>query len=231
MTNKNMTSKSEEDFLLAMKHTFNAYNKFGARSNKKLIPIHSWLSKTVEQKLGKSFATSSLGNGGEKKLNGKYYPKNLDISVCKEEKIISTISFKFVTSNYKQNGNNYFENLLGETANIRRVNVGFAHLLVLRNETPYYDKNSGNLKGKEIKKEILNEHDLSKYVKLFMDNDFPHKPDVLGIVVLNIDKKGVCSFADTSHTNFSITTKNALEKELSIEKFLERFVALCNLKG
>jgi len=163
----------KNSFLRAISKTFRAYNAFGARSNKKLIPVHKWFAEVIESKLGKGYSVKSLGKDGEFKLDGKYYPKTLDISIFKNQKIIATISFKFVTSNYKQNSNNYFENLLGETANIRRVNVGFAHFLVLRARTPYYDKNKGNLRGNEKKIEILNENNLAKYVKLFNDLDFP----------------------------------------------------------
>jgi len=221
----------EEKFLQALTETFNAYNKYGARSNKKLIPVHSWIAKTVNSCLNGEFKVDSLGNGGEQTLNGKYYPKNLDITVSKNEKILSTISFKFVTSNYKQNGNNYFENLLGETANIRRVNVGFAHLIVLRGHTPYYDKNKGNLRGEQTKTEILNEHDLAKYIKLFTDQDFPHKPDVLGIIVIDVDNSNKCILADLNQLSLSRETQEVLINELSLEKFIDRFVALCRLKA
>lgn len=139
----------KDSFLIAISKTFRNYNTFGARSNKKLIPIHKWFAEIIESKLGKGYSVKSLGKGGEFKVDGKYYPKTLDISIFKNQKIIATISFKFITSNYKQNSNNYFENLLGETANIRRVNIGFAHFLVLRAHTPYYDKNKGNLRGQE----------------------------------------------------------------------------------
>lgn len=93
------------------------------------MPIHLWFAKAIGNKLGKGYSVRSLGKGGEFVMSGKYYPKTLDISIFKSKKIIATISFKFVTSNYKQNSNNYFENLLGETANIRRVGVGFAHII------------------------------------------------------------------------------------------------------
>ena len=231
ITKKKINSKYEKKFLKALTETFRAYNTYGARSNKKLIPIHRWIAKTIKQELGKKFKVTSLGNGGEYKLEGKYYPKSLDITVIKDNKAVSTISFKFVTSNYKQNANNYFENLLGETANIRRVNVGFAHFLVLRAHTPYYDKNKGNLRGSLKKIEVLNEHDLLKYVKLFLDLDFPHKPEVLGIMVVDFDKKGSCYFADLDKLNISKETKKILSQELSLDKFIERFIALCQLKS
>jgi hypothetical protein len=221
----------QKNFLQALTETFKAYNEFGARSNKKLIPIHSWISKTINEHLNGEFVVNSLGTGGERTLDGKYYPKNLDITVLKEEKILSTVSFKFVTSNYKQNGNNYFENLLGETANIRRVNVGFAHLLVLRAYTPYYDKNSGNLRGAQTKIETINEHDISKYIKLFIDQDFPHKPDVLGIVIVDVDENENCLFADLNKLGLSSETQKILLNELSLDKFIDRFSALCRLKS
>lgn len=221
----------EKQFLKAIAETFKAYNKFGARSNKKLIPIHSWVAKTIKNKLDADFEVSSLGYGGEKELDGKYYPKRLDITVTKEDKILAAISFKFVTSNYEQNSNNYFEQLLGETANIRRVNVGFSHLLVLRAHTPYFDKNKGNLRGKQPKTEVLKEHHLSKYIKLFLDQDFPHKPDVLGIIVIDFDSEGNCHFADLDELEISDKTKKVLSNELSLKKFIDRFIALCQLKS
>ena len=221
----------KNSFLRAISKTFRAYNTFGARSNKKLIPVHKWFAEVIENKLGKGYSVKSLGKDGEFKLDGKYYPKTLDISIFKNQRIITTISFKFVTSNYKQNSNNYFENLLGETANIRRVNVGFAHFLVLRARTPYYDKNKGNLRGKEKKIEILNENDLVKYVKLFNDLDFPHKPEVLGMAIIDFDKRGRAYFEILKNLGLTEETINILESQLSIENFIGKVIALCKLKS
>lgn len=221
----------KESFLNAISKTFCAYNTFGARSNKKLIPIHKWFADIIESKLGKGYAVRGLGKDGEFKLDGKYYPKTLDIAIFKNKKIIATISFKFVTSNYKQNSNNYFENLLGETANIRRVNIGFAHFLVLRARTPYYDKNKGNLRGKEKKIEILNENDLAKYIKLFSDLDFPHKPEVLGMAIIDFDKRRHAYFENLGNLKLSAKTRKILENQLSITNFIEKVVALCKLKS
>ncbi|HOV33008.1 MAG TPA: hypothetical protein PLX23_06570 [Candidatus Hydrogenedens sp.] len=221
----------KNSFLRAISETFLAYDKFGARSNKKLIPIHKWFAEIIENKLGEGYSVRSLGKNGEFKLDGKYYPKTLDITILKNEKVIATISFKFVTSNYKQNSNNYFENLLGETANIRRVNIGFTHFLVLRVNTPYYSKNKGNLRGEELKKEYLNERDLVKYVKLFNDMDFPHKPEVLGMAIIDFDIEGNAYFANLEELCLTEETKNVVEKQFSIENFIEKVIALCKLKS
>lgn len=224
----------QSKFLSAIKDSFIAYNKKGgARSTKKLIPIHKFLSGMILGKLGKNFIIKSLGigDGKEAKFDGKYYLKDLDIAIFKSDKVAATISFKFVTSNYKQNANNYFENLMGETANIRRRNIGFAHLLVLRGHTPYFSKNKGNLRGKEIKTEIIKEKDLLKYIKLFKDVDFPHKPDLMGICIIDFDINGEPKFVDLNEFDFSKETKKLLKNDFSLSKFLNKFIHLVKLKS
>lgn len=227
-------SEIQSKFLEAIKRSFLAYNKKGgARSTKKLVPIHKFLSEEIINKLDKDFTVKSLGigNGKEENLDGKYYLKDLDVAILKKEKVVATISFKFVTSNYKQNANNYFENLLGETANIRRQNVGFAHFLVLRGHTPYFSKNKDNLRGKEMKTEIINEKDLQKYIKLFKDIDFPHKPDLIGVYILDFDKSRNPALVNLDEFDFSEETKRLLRSDFSLEKFLEKFIHLVNLKS
>lgn len=226
-------NKTDAKFLSAISSSFNAYNKNGgARSNKKLIPIHRFLSEEILKKIGKSFSVKSLGigDGKEAKLEGKYYPKNLDIAIFKKDRIIATASFKFVTSNYKQNANNYFENLMGETANIKRQNVAFAHFLVLRGHPPYFSKNKGNLRGKEIKQETITEADLQKYIKLFKDRDFPHKPDIMGICLIDFNNNKP-NFIDINEFDFSKETKNLLKNVFSLNSFLKKLEYLIKLKS
>jgi len=226
-----MNKHLKEKFLTAIKDTFYAYNKYGARSNKKLIPIHKWFAKEIVSELGSDYSVRSLGNDGEYKIEGKYYPKVLDITIFSNQKPIVTLSFKFVTSNYAQNSNNYFENLLGETANIRRIGVGFVHFLVLRGHTPYYDKAAGNKRGKLKKLEILSEHHIQKYMKLFKDLDFPHKPDVLGMAIIDFDARDNPTFTDLEKLGLEEDTIKILENYFSIEPFIRKVKALCNLKS
>jgi len=224
----------QDKFIKVINTSFAAYNKKGgARSNKKLIPIHKFLSEIILGKLKKGYLIKSLGigDGKEATVDGKYYPKDLDVAVFKDDKIIATVSFKFVTSNYQQNANNYFENLMGETANIRRQNIGFAHFLVLRGHTPYYSKNKGNLRGKEKKIEIISDKHLQKYIKLFNDMDFPHKPDLIGICLLDFNKNKKAEFVNLDNFDFSIKTKQLLKNEFSLNKFLDKFIHLVNLKS
>ena len=222
------------NFIKAINASFSAYNKKGgARSNKKLIPIHKFLSETILGKLKNKYSIKSLGigDGKEATIDGKYYPKDLDVAIFKNNKIVATVSFKFVTSNYQQNANNYFENLMGETANIRRQNIGFAHFLVLRGHTPYYSKNKGNLRGKEKKIEIISEKHLQKYIKLFNDMDFPHKPDLMGVCLLDFNKNKKAKLVNLDDFDFSIETKRLLENEFSLNKFLDKLIHLVNLKS
>lgn len=224
----------QDKFLKAINTSFVAYNKKGgARSPKKLIPIHKFLSETILGKLKNGYLIKSLGigDGKEATIDGKYYPKDLDIAIFKKNKIVATVSFKFVTSNYQQNANNYFENLMGETANIRRQNIGFAHFLVLRGHTPYYSKNKGNLRGKEKKIEVISEKHLQKYIKLFNDMDFPHKPDLMGICLLDFGQNKKAKLVNLDRFDFSKRTKQLLRNEFSLNKFLDKFIYLVNLKS
>ena len=203
-------------FLKAINDSFVAYNKKGgARSNKKLIPIHKFISESILSKLNKNYSVKSLGigDGKEATIEGKYYPKDLDIAIFKNDKIVATISFKFVTSN------------------IRRQNIGFAHFLVLRGHTPYYLKNKNNLRGKQKGTEIISEKNLQKYIKLFKDMDFPHKPDLIGICILDFDKNKKAKFVDLDSFDFLDETKRLLKEDFSLNNFLDKFIHLINLKS
>ncbi len=194
-----------------------------------MIPIHSWFAKEIISGFGREYYIKSLGTGGEYEIEGQYYPKILDITIFFNKKPIVTLSFKFVTSNYAQNSNNYFENLLGETANIRRIGVGFTHFLVLRGHTPYYHKAAGNKRGKLKKIEILSEHHIKKYIKLFKDMDFPHKPDVLGMAIIDFRRNNPF-FTDLKELGLEEETIKILDIDFSIETFIKKVRALCELK-
>ena len=96
------------------------YKEHGSRSNKKLLPIHEWFARSVSTRIGKQYKVNSMGFGTtmEDKVKGLAYEKTIDIAIWKESKIIAGIAIKFVTSNYKQNTNNYFENMIVGGSNI-----------------------------------------------------------------------------------------------------------------
>ena len=151
--------KLKKDFLAAMTESFAAYNKHGSRSNKNCIPHTATLPILCKIHWGDTYSVKSLGIGDnkEKKVVGKYYDKKVDIAVIKKEKILAVTSFKFVTSNYAQNNINYFEQLMEETANIRRINCGLAYITILRKNMPYL-RHGGDVE----KMEKITEHQLLK---------------------------------------------------------------------
>ncbi len=137
---------NEQKFILAIEESFRQYKLHGARSTAKLVPIHKFVANTLAVIWGDGYEIRYMKEGGgEVTVNGKYYPKDVDITVMREGQAVFCLGIKFVTSNYKQNANNYFENMMGETANIQAVgSLPYAQLLILRHKTPYYPKNGMN---------------------------------------------------------------------------------------
>jgi len=222
---------NENDFLKALSQSFENYLEFGARSTEKLKPIHLFLANTLQNIFGEGYQTHYLGeNSKELTVEGKYYPKDIDITVTHNEKPIFCLGLKFVTSNYKQNANNYFEGMMGETANIQRQNIPYAQVIVLRYETPYYKKGLDEQKDKKTSKiEVINQKDLSKYVNLVFDTQQAHRPFAIGILLVEINEttcevKKIKSnsvldstFAEVFDTKVSIS--NLFQEVMTFAKF------------
>jgi len=178
---------NEKNFIKAVEQSFKMYKKYGARSTAKLKPIHKFVADTLTAIFGKAYTLHFIGEDNkEMTVEGKYYPKDIDITVSKNEKPVFCLGIKFVTSNYKQNANNYFENMMGETANIQATQLPYAQFIILRHETPYYKKNETEIPSKI---EIINDKDISKYLKLMYDAPQAHRPNYLGIQLININEK------------------------------------------
>ncbi len=174
----------KEKFIKSLEEGYKNYLLVHARSTSKIIPMHKCLSEILKEKLGKDFVIKSMGIGDNKeyKFRGKYYTKDLDITILKDNKPISALGFKFVTSNYKQNSNNYFENMLGETANVKRNDLLYGQILILKEQMPYFSTD----KKQFTKVEKINELNLKKYFRLGTDNaeNLYHKPDIMFISFL-----------------------------------------------
>ncbi|MDR1848095.1 MAG: hypothetical protein LBR17_08300 [Bacteroidales bacterium] len=127
---------NEKEFITAIEESFKMYKLYGARSTQKLKPLHLYVAKMMSEIWGKDFDIHCIGeNNHELNVEGKYYPKDIDITVTDNGKPVFCLGIKFVTSNYKQNANNYFENMMGETANIQALgNLPYAQLIVLRHK-------------------------------------------------------------------------------------------------
>lgn len=180
---------TDSQFLAVLKKSFIAYLQTGARSNKKLGVLHGAISKDLQERLDDDkYSVFSLGHGmgKEHKINGRYVDKTVDITITENGNPIAGIAVKYVMSNYSQNSNNYFENMLGETANIRSAKIPYFQIFIIPDKIPYFDKDGGISKWERI-----SEHNLKKYIKLSDDNieAFLHTPNKTLVFIVHIRDK------------------------------------------
>ena len=136
------TNNRNMAFLEAVSESFRVYLVKGtSRSNDKLKPIHSRIARDLAEMLGDGYTVHSLGFGAgrEKDIAGRYMDKKVDIAVFKGVRPVAGIAVKFVMRNSLQNSVNYFENMLGETANIRCNRVPYFQVFITFDHIPYFD--------------------------------------------------------------------------------------------
>ncbi len=188
-----------QDFYNSVKDSYIKYLLFGDRSVEKLKPLHSWIGETIKCLIPKEYEVYFI-NGKEVQTEGKYYTKIIDVAIVKKDvevkkkkggfrsliyipRITMAVSLKFITSNFKQNANNYFEVLLGECANLRSKGVKFGHFVVFRDKIPYFAR-----QGRLEHWETLEDKDVNKYIELYKEKlTFPHSPNFIGLEVVNIN--------------------------------------------
>ena len=155
------------EFLAVVGDSFKKFLETGSRSNEKLKILHGAIAKDLKKRLGNEYWVQSLGvgDGKEMKKDGRYIDKAVDITILKKDKPIAGIGVKFVMQNYSQNSNNYFENMLGETANIRCANIPYFQIFIIPDKLPYY-KNDGTFQ----KWEEFSSHNSAKYLTLSKDD-------------------------------------------------------------
>lgn len=180
---------TNEEFLEVIKESFATYLSVGtSRSTAKLKTLHGHIATDLRMLLGEDFTIRSQGYGNDKEasIDGRYFPKNVDITISKNGKPVAGYAVKFVMRNYSQNSNNYFENMLGETANIRANGVPYFQVFIVFEKVPYYKK------GGEFKRyDVISEHNLDKYLMLSKDdpNVFFHTPDKTLVVLIKLKEK------------------------------------------
>lgn len=166
---------NNSEFLSILQQSFVRFLETDSRSNEKLKILHGAIAEDLANRLGSEYVVQSLGYGSKKegKIEGGYIDKNVDITVLKGNQVIAGIGVKFVMQNYAQNANNYFENMLGETANIQSRDIPYFQIFIIPNQLPYYKKT-----GIFSKWEHFNMHNIEKYKNLSNDNcvDCVHIP-------------------------------------------------------
>lgn len=180
---------TNSDFLDVIRESFLTYLQVGtSRSPAKLNTLHGHIAKDLGEKFGDSFTVHSKGYSDEKEgiIEGRYYLKNVDITIKRNGKAVAGYAVKFVMRNYSQNSNNYFENMLGETANIRSNSIPYFQLFIIFDKVPYYKK-GGNFN----KYDAISAHNLDKYLALSKDDPsiFFHTPDKTLIVIIKLKER------------------------------------------
>lgn len=162
---------NNNELLLTLKEAFTTFLQTGSRSNKKLLFLHKKVATDILSLLGSGYSVKSLGvdDGKEATLKGRYFDKKVDITFFKKEgdkKVaVAGLGVKMVMQNYAQNSNNYFENMMGETANLRSNNMPYFQLLAIPDKLPYYNDQKVITKWEGFAK-----HHAEKYLRMSQDN-------------------------------------------------------------
>lgn len=209
--------------LLVAQRAYEAYLTFGPRSNVKLKILHGWIKDEVKKVLGHKYEVFGLSesDGSEYRVEGMYYRKKTDLCVTRKGKSLGVISVKFIQSNYIQNKNNYFEQQLGETANLRANDIVFGHMMCFTEPIPYLDRGGTVKRYDHISDEVI-----LRYNKLAMDHQHPHVPDVQAICVflLDADSNSIVRICEKSDLpNISNESYRLLTGRMSVENFVRRF--------
>lgn len=177
---------SNADFLQVISKSFGAFLEKGtSRSTDKLKPLHGAIAQDIAERLGRDYEVWSQGYLYDKEadMQGRYINKKVDITIKRDGIPVAGIAVKFIMQNYSQNSNNYFENMLGETANIRCNHCPYFQVFIILDRLPYYKKD------KTISKwETFSDHNISKYVKLSQDDIdvYFHTPNKTLIYVVHL---------------------------------------------
>lgn len=208
-----------------------AYAASGARSTDKLIPVHGKIAKDIARELSlrsDDYTVSAFGysaneeKGKEISVPGLLYNKNSDITLLDRNKPRGIIAAKFPVSNFAQNANNYFEGMMGETANLKLGRLVVGHVILLPYKMPYY-KNAGIEQDKAISKiEKIANHQIDKYRKL-MESKSVVAPDVLlcSLVSYGIEDKYQSGLRQSKVSELILSPTKPVSKILSESELRE----------
>lgn len=211
----------KKELLQSIAISHNNYFLYGPRSTKKIEPIHQTIAQHLyDNKL--NVHSKGIGDNKEIKVPGKLYNKNCDITIYDNNmKPAEVIELKFITTNYKQNANNYFESLLGATSNLQRNNIKVSQFIILPQQLPYLDKNS------RIKKlEIITNSDVDKYRKLMDDSSDSSTPTNLCFILLDLWNNTIISdhINNYDYTNNNIVI-NDHNNNINLSKENKKFLS------
>ncbi len=219
------------EFLDVIASSFKKFLETGSRSNEKLKVLHGAIASDIFERLKRlsgfskisgRFAVASLGfqDGKESEISGRYIDKKVDITIIDKSRraAVAGIAVKFVMQNYSQNSNNYFENMLGETANIRCKGVPYFQIFIIPDKIPYYDKD-----GYIQKWESFSDVNTRKYEILAQDNpdSYFHTPNKTLLYVVHVPdtEERISSKKDYVRIYSSLASLNVKETLLPYRAF------------
>jgi hypothetical protein len=176
------------EFLKVITNSFYRFLLSGtSTTTDKLKPLHGAIAKDIHEKLGEEYDVVAQGYGDDKEIRvqGRYMRKAVNITIQKDGRDIAGVSVRFVMQNYSQNANNYFEGMLGETANLRSNNFPYFQVFIILDKIPHYK----NDRDKTITRwEEFKDFHAAKYQALAHDNVdvFYHTPNKTLICVVHI---------------------------------------------
>lgn len=222
-------SAVERRFLEAARLSYRMVALRGPRSNAKIKVLHGWVQDELRRELTDDYVFTGLtpDGGREARVDGMYYGKDVDILATRDGQELGVVSVKFVISNYWQNAVNYFEQQIGETANLRRRNIVYGNLFCLTDPIPY--NRSG---GGVARYERLRERDVQRYAKLRADHEHAHSPDemAIGVVELDTETDEITGVPDCSALGLSVESLASLRNELSVASFFYRMARRIELR-
>lgn len=225
-------SELEERFLIGMQksHEITLASEHGSRSPLRLVPIHGFVIDELKDRLGAEFSfegyRSGQQAGQERQLEGKYYAKNVDVAISRGQECVGVVSVKSVVSSYSKNAINYFEQQLGETANLKGLNIVYGNLFCVTNPLPT------KIEDDDVTTEVIKAHHLDKYKRLMQDHSLPHVPDAMAFCIFDREvsadptKDSILGISDFGN----IEGLSPEDRQFFLEKMgIERFFASMEL--
>lgn len=219
------------------------------RRDEKLRPLHGYIADTIKGLFNRDLNIYSLYpplpeverdyTNKEAVVAGAYYDKRVDIAIYnrrEEDKPDLIVAVKFVLSNYRQNAINYFENSIGESANLQMNGTPVLHFFCLPNPVPY-KKRGGFVKNLES----ISDHHISKYRKLMNEagDNQKHIPHgfCINIFELCIDSEGgipesrINGYQNIDNLNLSQENRRFLTEKASLKGFFELVIQIIGREG
>lgn len=204
----------ENTFLSVLNYSFQTFLRTSSTSNEKLKILHWKIASDLSNQLKKvssEYEVKALWfeDWKEVKVKWAFLDKNVDITILKNGEVVCWIAVKFVMQNYLQNSNNYFENMIWETVNIKGKNIPYHQILIIPSSVPYYYWN-----WKIKKYEHISDKNLTKYLSLMRQNTkLTHVPSSMLLYIADIEEN-LNLKTKQEYINYFTWKNNCLKKSI-----------------